>query len=70
MKYTDFADKGLVFEKQANGKWRWRVTHRNGNQVGQSSEGGGYSSRAKAVQGFKAMLTTLRDAGLIDIKEL
>ena len=31
------------YQTSVRNRWRWRLVHRNGNKIAQSSQGGGFS---------------------------
>jgi uncharacterized protein YegP (UPF0339 family) len=54
-RFEVFRDRG--------GKWRWRLRHRNGNIIADSSQG--YSSRQKAEQGLASVRTNAPGASAV-----
>jgi len=52
--------------RDASGKPRWRLRHRNGNVI--ATSGQGYSSRGKAQQGLHSVRRNARGAGLLRIE--
>ena len=53
-----------VYEDRA-GQWRWRLVHRNGNIIADSSEG--YASRQKCTQGLNSVKENAPDADVIPV---
>ena len=53
---------GATFEvyEDAEGEWRWRLRHDNGNIIADSGEG--YASRQKAEQGIESVKANAPDA--------
>jgi amphi-Trp domain-containing protein len=52
-----------LFEDSAE-EWRWRLVHRNGNIIADSSEG--YASKQKATQGLDSVVTNAPGAAVVD----
>ncbi len=50
--------------EDAEGKWRWRLVHRNGNIISDGSEG--YASKQKAKQGLESVKKNVPGAHVID----
>jgi amphi-Trp domain-containing protein len=50
--------------EDAEGKYRWRLRHDNGNIIADGSEG--YASKQKAEQGLESVKTNAAGAGLVD----
>ena len=55
---------GATFEvyEDAEGKWRWRLRHDNGNIIADSGEG--YASVQKAKQGIESVKSNAPDASI------
>lgn len=67
-KVTDILDSQSQFElyEDKSGKYRWRLVHRNGNIIADSSQG--YSSKQKAQQGLNAVRRDALGGVIIDIQ--
>jgi amphi-Trp domain-containing protein len=63
---TDVVASKATFElyEDAEGKWRWRLVHDNGNIIADSSEG--YSSKQKATQGLDSVKRNAPGAYVVD----
>jgi amphi-Trp domain-containing protein len=63
---TDANASKATFElyEDAEGKWRWRLVHDNGNVIADSSEG--YASKQKARQGLDSVKTNAPGAHVVD----
>jgi amphi-Trp domain-containing protein len=63
---TDVAASKATFERYEDNaeEWRWRLVHRNGNIIADSSEG--YSSKQKATQGLESVKENAPGAYVVD----
>ena len=63
---TEAVTSKATFEvyEDAEGKWRWRLVHRNGNIIADGSEG--YASKQKANQGLESVKQNAPGAHVID----
>jgi len=63
---TDANASKATFElyEDAEGKWRWRLVHDNGNVIADGSEG--YASKQKARQGLDSVKTNAPGAHVVD----
>ena len=58
-------DSKATFElfEDAQGQWRWRLVHDNGNILADSGEG--YASKQKAKQGLESVKANAAGAGVV-----
>lgn len=63
---TDVAASKATFERYEDnaGQWRWRLVHRNGNIIADSSEG--YASKQKMTQGLESVKENGPGAYVVD----
>lgn len=62
----DFSTMAMAtFEmyEDAEGKWRWRLVHANGNIIADGGEG--YASRQKCQQGLRSVKENAPDADVV-----
>jgi uncharacterized protein YegP (UPF0339 family) len=52
--------------EDAEGKYRWRLVHDNGNIIADSGEG--YANRTKAKQGIESVKTNAPDAAIEEVE--
>ena len=60
------SDATFELFEDAEGKWRWRLVHDNGNIIGDGSQG--YSSKQKAKQGLTSVKTNAPGAPVEDVE--
>lgn len=60
------SDSSATFElfEDAQGQWRWRLVHNNGNIVADSGEG--YASKQKARQGIESVKSNAVGADVVE----
>jgi uncharacterized protein YegP (UPF0339 family) len=58
--YLSFDPAGFEVYEDAGGEWRWRLVHRNGNIIGDSSEG--YAARSGAIKAVDRFKDRVADA--------
>ncbi len=61
------SDATFELFEDAEGKWRWRLVHDNGNIIGDGSQG--YASKQKAKQGLNSVKTNAPGAPVEDVEE-
>jgi uncharacterized protein YegP (UPF0339 family) len=57
---TNVSKARFELYEDREGKWRWRLVHRNGNII--ADGGQGYASKQKAKQGLGSVKTNVRGA--------
>lgn len=53
--------------EDAEGKWRWRLVHENGNIIADSGEG--YASRQKCEQRLQSVKANAPDASVVKLED-